>query len=261
MKAALSLEKFVDKPIGLDRLRDTFDLLLFWQNDDDGGWATYEKRRAGKWLELLNQSDVFGDIMVDYSYVELTSSAMQGLVAARDRFGDELGAERLAKVEKALRGGERFLRAAQRRDGSFEGSWAVCFTYGAWFGVSGLRAAGVSSDDPAMQRAVTFLLGKQNQDGGWGESYKSSEQRRYVQHPDGSQVVMTAWAVLALINSGRPEAKSAISRGAQFLLAKQLDDGDWPREGISGVFNRSCMIHYRFYRNYFPLWALALARG
>jgi squalene cyclase len=28
---------------------------------------------------------------------------------------------------------------------------------------------------------------------------------------------------------------------------------------MTGVFNRTCMLNYRFYRNYFPLWALALA--
>lgn len=30
----------------------------------------------------------------------------------------------------------------QRRDGSWYGSWACCFTYGTWFGVEGLVAAG-----------------------------------------------------------------------------------------------------------------------
>ena len=68
---------------------------------------------------------------------------------------------------------------------------------------------------------------------------------------------MTAWGVLALQKSGRKEAAAAITRGQSLLEAKQLANGDWPKEGIAGVFNRTCMIHYRFYRNYFPLWALA----
>jgi len=261
LKAVIALEQHVKNPLGLDRLRDSVDLLLFWQNDDDGGWATYEKRRGSKLLELINPSDVFGDIMVDYSYVELSSSAMQGLVAARDRFGAELGAERLERIDSALHRGEAFLRNVQRTDGSFEGSWAVCFTYGAWFGITGLRALGVIPDDLAIAKAVAFLLSKQNEDGGWGESYLSSHTREYVQHADGSQIVMTAWALLALINSGSEDARPAIARGVQLLLAKQLPDGDWPKEGISGVFSRSCMIHYRFYRNYFPLWALGLAQS
>ena len=40
------------------------------------------------------------------------------------------------------------------------GSWAVCFTYGTWFGIEALRAAG-ERDSPAVRRAVAFLLGKQ----------------------------------------------------------------------------------------------------
>ena len=35
--------------------------------------------------------------------------------------------------------------------------------------ISGLVAAGVSVSDPAIARAVTYLLGKQRSDGGWGE--------------------------------------------------------------------------------------------
>lgn len=43
------------------------------------GFATYETKRGGKMLEMLNPSEVFGDIMIDYPYVELTSSVIQAL--------------------------------------------------------------------------------------------------------------------------------------------------------------------------------------
>ena len=67
-------------------LRASADLLLSWQNDD-GGFATYEKKRGGDYFELLNPSQVFGDIMVDYSYVECTAAVMRGLRAFTERFG------------------------------------------------------------------------------------------------------------------------------------------------------------------------------
>ena len=38
---------------------------------------------------------------------------------------------------------------------------------------------------------------------------------------------------------------------------KAQPDGDWPQEGIAGVFNRACGITYTAYRNVFPIWALA----
>ncbi|RME27250.1 MAG: squalene--hopene cyclase, partial [Deltaproteobacteria bacterium] len=66
-KASVYLSPYVENPLPEHRLRWAVELILGWQNAD-GGWATYEKRRGGGWLELLNPSDVFGDIMVDYSY-------------------------------------------------------------------------------------------------------------------------------------------------------------------------------------------------
>jgi squalene/oxidosqualene cyclase-like protein len=258
LMAALALEHYVNKKIEPARLFDAVDLLLFWQNDD-GGWGTYERQRVGAWLEALNASEIFGDIMVDVSQVELTSSAVQGLAAARTHFGDRLGAERKRRIDAAIARADPVLRALQRGDGSWEGNWGICFTYGVWFGICGLIAAGAKPDDPAIVRAAAFLRAKQCEDGGWGESYKSCIRREYVPHPDGGQVVMTAWAILALLAASPERHRDAIQRGIRFLLERQLPNGDWPQQGMTGVFNRTCMLNYRFYRNHFPLWAFALA--
>jgi squalene cyclase len=54
----------------------------------------------------------------------------------------------------------------------------VCFTYGTWFGITALAAAGSTLDtDPALYRAVQFLVSKQRLDGGWGESYLSCQDK------------------------------------------------------------------------------------
>eukprot|EP01013_Petalomonas_cantuscygni_P023890 TRINITY_DN45416_c0_g1_i1.p1 TRINITY_DN45416_c0_g1~~TRINITY_DN45416_c0_g1_i1.p1 ORF type:complete len:1431 (-),score=131.98 TRINITY_DN45416_c0_g1_i1:361-4653(-) len=53
------------------------------------------------------------------------------------------------------------------------------------------------------------------------------------------------------------DAWRAAQRGAQYLVSRQLPDGDWPCEGVLGVFNRTCSITYASYRNVFPIWALA----
>jgi squalene/oxidosqualene cyclase-like protein len=257
LMGALALAPHAQAPMETQRLLDAVDLLLFWRNKD-GGWATYERQRVGAWLENLNASEIFGDIMVDVSQVELTSSAIQGLNAARG-LGDRLTPARARHVDAAMSRGAKFIRALQRPDGSWEGNWGICFTYGTWFGIWGLRDAGARADDPAVVRAADFLRAKQCDDGGWGESHESCLQRRYVQHPDGGQVVMTAWAVLALVKASPERHRDAIKAGVRFLLERQLPNGDWPVQGMTGVFNRTCMLNYRFYRNYFPLWALALA--
>jgi hypothetical protein len=56
------------------------------------------------------------------------------------------------------------------------GSWAVCFTYGTFFAVKGLVAAGRTYENSSyIRKACNFLLSKQQITGGWGESYISVE--------------------------------------------------------------------------------------
>jgi squalene/oxidosqualene cyclase-like protein len=249
-KCAVALEPHVERPVPEELLEAAVRLLLFWQNDD-GGWATYERRRAGPWVELLNPSAVFGAIMVDYSYVECTSACMQALVVARRRFPGRFDAE----IDRAVAGGERFIRTRQRPDGSWEGSWAICFTYGTWFGVSGLLAAGAAPEDPALRAACSFLLEHQRPDGGWGEHHRSCRERRWVDHPDGS-AANTAWALSTLVRARCPD-REAMRRAVEFLVRRQVADGSWPREAIVGMFNKTTAITYDNYRLVFPPWALA----
>lgn len=230
-----------------DLLRASGDLLLGWQNDD-GGFATYERKRGPDWIEAFNPSQVFGEIMVDYSYVECTAAVLRGLCEIRARFGST------PAIEQALARGEKFLRSQQRADGSFEGKWAVCFTYGTWFGVSGLRACGAASDDPAIVRACEFLASKQRSDGSFGEHGDSCRARRWIEAERG-QVVQTAWALSAFVRAGRNPLQAR--RAASFLMRQQQEDGSYPREPMVGVFNKTCLIDYDNYRHYFPLWALS----
>ena len=76
--------------------------------------------------------------MIDYSYVECTSACVTALAA----FASQFPKHRVAEVTKSIRRGTDYIRAIQRPDGAFYGKWAVCFTYGAWFGVEGLLAGG-----------------------------------------------------------------------------------------------------------------------
>jgi cycloartenol synthase len=237
--------------ISATRLREAVDVILAFRNPD-GGWATYEETRGGAWYEVLNPIESFGDIMIDYTYTELTSSALQGLVAFQRRFPDY----RSDEVTSAIARGVEYVRHQQRADGSFYGSWAVCFTYGAWFGVTALVEGGDPDgvDAHALHLSNQFLLSKQNEDGGWGESYLSCLTKEYC--PSTSTVVNTAWALIALILARCPDAV-AVRRGVEFLVARQTPRGDWPQEGCSGIFNRTCAITYTSYRNVFPLWAIA----
>ena len=253
LKASMLLAPLVANPIPAERLTDAAALLLDMQNDD-GGWATYEKTRGPAWLERLNPSDCFAGIMIDPSYIECTSACVQALAAFRANDPVTLS----AAIDAAISRGRGFLLRAQRPDGSWEGSWGICFTYGAWFGTWGLRAAGLPADHPAMERAAGFLLGKQLEDGGWGETPESCRSRAYV-HAETGQAVMTSWALLALTAAGR-SGTPAVERGIAFLAKRQHADGSFPDEHIAGMFNKTCAIHYDNYLGIFPLWAMAVAR-
>ena len=242
------------RAISNDRLRNAVDIILSFQNKD-GGWATYENTRSSPSIEFLNPSEVFGNIMIDYSWVECSSACVTALIS----FQAQDDTYRSREIDIAVESGIRFLINEQKADGSWIGSWGVCFTYGTWFGMEALAAYGKNSKEKQdrvkhhLQKAVEFLLSKQNDDGGWGETYESCVKSEYVNGP--SQVVNTSWALLGLMATDQNNLKS-INRGIQYLTNQQKTNGDWAQEGVSGVFNQNCMITYTAYRNVFPIWSL-----
>jgi len=251
-----AIDQGIVRGIDETRLQDAVNVILTLQNED-GGWATYENNRGFGWFEQLNPSEVFGDIMIDYSYVECSMASLTGLAAFHERFPTF----RAEEIKDAISLGQDFLKSIQRDDGSWYGSWACCFCYGCWFGVEGLIQTGESPTSPAIQRCCAFLLSRQRPNGGWGEDFTSCYNKDYAANgmerygDEGSGVVNTAWALLALAETKCSDV-DAIRKGVKYLISRQLPSGDWPQEGISGVFNRACGITYTAYRNIFPIWAL-----
>jgi squalene/oxidosqualene cyclase-like protein len=240
--------------INKERLYDAINVSLSLQNKD-GGWATYENTRGPEWLEWLNPSEVYGEIMIDYSYVECTSASVQALCSFRKQYP----MHRTKEVNESIKRGVEFIKKIQRPDGGWYGSWAVCFTYGTWFGILGLVAAGETyATSEAIRKGCAFLKGKQMADGGWGETYMSCRTFEYV-HNNRSQVFNTSWAVLALMAAGYDQVEGGmdmIRRGVDVLMRRQMPNGDFPQERCAGIFNRSACICYSNYRNIFPLWAI-----
>lgn len=260
-----------------ERINAAVDVLLALHNSGEGGWATYEKTRGWSWFELFNPSEVFGDIMIDYCYVECTSASVTALARVLALRCDPTS-YRAAEMRAAVEQGKAFILSAQREDGSWYGSWGCCFTYAAWFAIEGLLASTGPRDRNyvedkaivvAVSRACEFLIAHQNEsDGGWGEGFGSCHSKVYDDAP--STAVATSWALLALMASAHcPGSQSgdddddtriseSIERGVSFLLSIQQRNGDFAQpRNISGVFNRSCGITYTSYRNVFPIWALA----
>ena len=132
-----------------------------------------------------------------------------------------------------------WIRTNQRADGSWYGSWAICFTYAAMFALESLKLQGeVHANSERVRRACKFLTDRQNEDGGWGESFKSCETGQWCDHPDGSQVVNTSWTLIALLEAGFGD-KAVLEKAVALLMRRQQANGEWLQEGIEGVFNKS----------------------
>jgi lanosterol synthase len=202
-------------------------------------------------LEIINPSEMFGQCMTELSYIECTASSLAALSDYRKHNADDAD----GKIDRAISLAINLLRKTQLNDGSWPGFWGINYTYAIFHVVKGLRAAGVPSNDSALQAAAAWLLGKQRPDGGWGEHYTSSLVGHYVEH-EHSQVVMSSWALLALLDI-LPVGHAAIERGITWLIGRQQDNGDWPQQTVNGVFFGAAMLDYRLYHTYFPTWAIS----
>ena len=201
--------------------------------NSDGGFASYELQRGPEWLESLNPAQVFGNIMVEYSYPECTTAVLLSLSAFKKLYPEH----RIHEIEVVSQRAVGYIRNSQRDDGSWFGSWGICFTYAMFFAIESLVSVGETfKNSKTLQKACEFLISKQMGDGGWGESYQSCESGVYVHH-QSSQVVQTAWACIALMSAQYPD-KQIIKRGVDLIMSRQQANGEWLQEGIEGVFNK-----------------------
>ncbi|KAF9616613.1 hypothetical protein IFM89_030782 [Coptis chinensis] len=221
-------KELVGEKMEPERLYDSVNLLLSLQSEN-GGLSAWEPATGHDWLEVLNPTEFFQDIVIEHEYVECTASAIQALVLFKKLYPGYRKKEIEIFIAKAV----HYLEENQMPDGSWYGSWGICFIYGTWFALKGLTAAGrFCYNSPTVRKACDFLLSTQTASGGWGESYRSCPEKAQ-RDPMPSNC-----AVKVLINN-------------------QMENGDFPQQEISGVFMKNCMLHYAAFRNIFPLWALA----
>jgi squalene-hopene/tetraprenyl-beta-curcumene cyclase len=220
--------------------------LTSMQNTDNG-WAAFDKGINNRVLEAIPFAD--HNAMLDPSCPDITARVLQ-------MFG-ELGYRRGApEIESAI----RYLFDNQEPEGCWFGRWGVNYIYGTWQSLTGLAAIGYDMKHPRVQRAVDWLLSKQQACGGWGETCDSYFDRDLM----GKGAVtpsQTAWALLGLMHAGLAES-SAVRRGIQYLVDTQAPSGDWEENHFTGTgFPKVFYLKYHYYRLYFPIIALSKYRA
>jgi squalene-hopene/tetraprenyl-beta-curcumene cyclase len=214
----------------------------------NGGWGAFDADNTSEYLNHIPFAD--HGALLDPPTADVTARCVSMIA--------QLG--NMADVPALARGLE-FLRREQEQDGSWNGRWGMNYVYGTWSVLCALNAAGVSLQAPEVRRAVTWLLGAQNDDGGWGETGESYRLDTAALQTAPSTASQTAWALLGLMTAGE-EHNPAVERGIDYLLRRQGADGFWREPQFTATgFPRVFYLRYHGYAKFFPLWALARYRN
>lgn len=231
--------------------------ILAMQNDD-GGWAAFDKTRDRPILEKVPFAD--HNAMQDPSCPDITGRVLECLAWHGIRADNPA-------VQRAV----KYIKSKQEPEGCWFGRWGVNYIYGTWQSIGGMRHIGVDMTQPWIQRAGHWLKSVQKPDGSFGESANSYEDPS-LKGIGPSTASQTAWAAMTLQVVFGPDDPD-LARAIRWLCNTQLSaadapnrllnpDGDppgsWVETEFTGTgFPRVFYLRYHLYRLYFPLMAIA----
>lgn len=261
----------------LDAAQRGVDWLLAMQNDD-GGWAAFDKTRHRQILEYVPFAD--HNAMQDPSCPDITGRVLECL-----------SWHGLIIEHPSVRSAIEYIKSHQEPEGCFFGRWGVNYIYGTWQAVIGPIRCGEDPRNGWIQKAGHWIKSIQKPDGSFGESANSYVERALMgQGP--STASQTAWAAMVLQEVFGPRDPD-LRRAIEWLASTQLrsapapspsegedrgegerlntaegtlvqpltpdDDppGSWHEPWFTGTgFPRVFYLRYHLYRLYFPIMAI-----
>ena len=220
--------------------------------NSDGGFAAFDIDNDHLYLNDIPFSDM--DSLCDPSSPDVTGRVIEALGLLNSKI-------HLKTIERAV----RYLLQTQEAEGPWFGRWGVNYIYGTSNVLCGLRASksliknsrvlNLRAVESSTQKAVKWLVSKQNDDGGWGECLESYKDRSLMGQGTSS-ASQTAWALMAL-EGHLPKDSKPILYGIDWLIRNQSKTGTWKEPAFTGTgFPNHFYLKYHLYCHYFPMMAL-----
>jgi squalene-hopene/tetraprenyl-beta-curcumene cyclase len=224
--------------------------LLSMQNDD-GGWGAFDRNNTGNFI-LKMATNEFNDSadMFDESSPDVTGHILEALAAYGFR------SENSMVVRRAI---DYLQNHQDDKLPAWSGRWGSNYIYGTSASLIGLLHAGVNPQLEWIQNSVDWLMKCQNKyDGGFGESFDSYA-RPTLACKGISTPTQTAWALMAMIETGKGESPQA-QAAAQYLVRSFQSNGQqWVDKNtfVGTGHPKIVPMHYPSYATAFSMMALA----
>ncbi|HWB19197.1 MAG TPA: squalene--hopene cyclase [Phycisphaerales bacterium] len=230
---------------------------IFCMQNDDGGWAAFDKTKHRQILEYIPFAD--HNAMQDPSCPDITGRVLECLSWNGYRVDHPAIAKAVA-----------YIKSHQEKEGCFFGRWGVNYIYGTWQAVIGPIRCGVPTSEEWIRAAGAWIKSVQKEDGSFGESANSYETRSLM-GKGPSTASQTAWGAMILQEVyGADDAD--LKRAIKWLIDTQLTEhaasdralnpdrdpaGSWAEPWFTGTgFPKVFYLRYHLYRLYFPLMAI-----
>lgn len=182
-------------------------------------WARYDQwvdgQKTAKLLqyaeELIRYQQQDGSVLDDDARLPVTGGTMHTTYQSMQTWRQAYARTADDKWLNPMRRAERYL-AAQSAPWTAQGD---VYIQNINFALLGLEAAGVGPSEAASVRLQKLLLGRQNQDGGWGLDKGKSD------------ALATGQTLYSLRLAGLSDQDPPVERGMKWLVKHQDKDGAW----------------------------------